>query len=256
MRRIWARLLKEKFGAKNPESWRLRIACVCGGHSLTKAEPLNNIARTTIETMAVACAGLQSVFTAAYDEAFAIPTELSARTALRVQQIVALETDVAKTIDPLAGSYFVEALTDDMERAITEVMDTIEGRGGMVRSLEDGYVQRRIAERAFEYQRDLDSGKVPVVGVNVFKAQKEEPIQIHRVDEASERAKIDEVRALRSSSERGHVDPALDRLEAEARRTANLMPFIYDAVTAYATVGEITDRLRNVFGVYQPSTVF
>src|SRR4029079_1943851 len=132
MRRIWARLMKERFSAKSPEAWRLRIACVCGGHSLTKAEPLNNIARTTIETMAVACAGLQSVFTAAYDAAFAIPTELAARTALRVQQIVAYETDVAKTIDPLAGSYFVEALTDDMEKAIGEIMDTLESRGGMV----------------------------------------------------------------------------------------------------------------------------
>src|SRR5215510_7750853 len=149
MRRIWARFMKERFNAKTPEAWRLRIACVCGGHSLTKAEPLNNIARTTIETMAVACAGVQSVFTAAYDEAFAIPTELSARTALRVQQIVAYETDVAKTIDPLAGSYFVEALTDDMEQAITTIMDDLEAKGGMVRCLEEGIVQRRIAERAF-----------------------------------------------------------------------------------------------------------
>src|SRR5262245_66245144 len=140
MRRIWARLLKEKFGAKNPESWRLRIACVCGGHSLTKQEPLNNIARTTIETMAVAMAGLQSVFTAAYDEAYAIPTELAAKTALRVQQIVAYETDVAATVDPLAGSYFVEALTEDMERAIKSVMDEIERRGGMVECLRAGYV--------------------------------------------------------------------------------------------------------------------
>src|SRR5204862_2297531 len=141
-------------------------ACVCGGHSLTLAEPLNNIARTTVETMAVACAGLQSVFTAAYDEAFAIPTELSARTALRVQQVVAYETDVAKTVDPLAGSYFVEALTNDMERAITAIMDEIERRGGMVRCLEEGFVQQRIAERAFEYQRALDAGEVTVVGVN------------------------------------------------------------------------------------------
>ncbi len=257
MRRIWARLMKERFGAENPDSWRLRIACVCGGHSLTKAEPLNNIARTTIETMAVACAGLQSVFTAAYDEAFAIPTELAARTALRVQQIVAYETDVAKTIDPLAGSYFVEALTDEMESAITGIMDQIEERGGMVRCLEDGWVQRRIAERAFEYQRDLDAGKVPVVGVNVFKADKEEPLQIHRVDEAAERAKADSVRALRKSRDQATVEAALTALESAARDEGkNLMTPIYDAVMAYATVGEITDRLRRVFGVYTPSRVF
>jgi methylmalonyl-CoA mutase N-terminal domain/subunit len=249
--------MRERFSAESPESWRLRIACVCGGHSLTKAEPLNNIARTTIETMAVACAGLQSVFTAAYDEAFAIPTELAARTALRVQQIVAFETDVAKTIDPLAGSYFVEALTDDMEKAIVEVMDTIEGRGGMVRCLEDGYVQRRIAERAFEYQRDLDTGRVPVVGVNVFRSEEEQPMQIHRVDEASERAKVEAVQKLRATRDNAAAEAALTRLEAAARQSSgNLMPHIYGAVMAYATVGEITDRLRAVFGVYTPSTVF
>ncbi len=256
MRRIWARLMKETFGAQNPDSWRLRIACVCGGHSLTKAEPLNNIARTTIETMAVACAGLQSVFTAAYDEAFAIPTELAARTALRVQQIVAYESDVAKTIDPLAGSYYVEALTDEIEAKITGLMDDIETQGGMVRCLEEGYIQRRIAERAFEYQRDLDSGKVPVVGVNVFKAQEEEALQIHRVDEAAEQAKIAAVKSLRSGRDQGAVAAALAKLEAEARGTANLMPAIVDAVMAYATVGEITDRLRSVFGVYKRSRAF
>jgi methylmalonyl-CoA mutase N-terminal domain/subunit len=257
MRRIWARLLKERFGSTSAESQRLRIACVCGGHSLTKAEPLNNIARTTIETMAVACAGVQSVFTAAYDEAFAIPTELAARTALRVQQIVALETDVAKTIDPLAGSYFVEALTDEIEKQITGIMDDIEERGGMVRCLEDGYIQKRIAERAFEYQRDLDSGKVPVVGVNVHKAEEEEAIQIHRVDEAAERAKAEAVKKLRAERDNAAVDQALARLEAAARQpSGNLVPLIYDAVMAYATVGEITDRLRSVFGVYQPSRAF
>jgi methylmalonyl-CoA mutase N-terminal domain/subunit len=258
MRRIWARLMKERFGADSPESWRLRIACVCGGHSLTKAEPLNNIARTTIETMAVACAGVQSVFTAAYDEAFAIPTELAARTALRVQQIVAYESDVAKTIDPLAGSYYVEALTDEIEAAITKIMDEIETRGGMVRCLDDGWVQRKIAERAFEYQRELDSGKVPVVGVNVFKAERpgDDPLQIHRVDPASERAKADAVKKLRETRDNAAADSALTKLEAAARGTQNLMPAIYDAVMAYATVGEITDRLRRVFGVYQPSTAF
>jgi methylmalonyl-CoA mutase N-terminal domain/subunit len=210
--------------------------------------------------MAVACAGLQSVFTAAYDEAFAIPTELSARTALRVQQIVAYETDVAKTIDPLAGSYFVEALTDDMEQAITTIMDDIEQKGGMVRCLEEGIVQRRIAERAFEYQRDLDSGKVPVVGVNVFKAPNEqsgeEAMQIHRVDEASERAKAEAVGKLRATRDNAATTRALDALEAAARGHDNLMPQIYDAVMTYATVGEISDRLRKVFGVYTPSTVF
>src|SRR5581483_1460320 len=256
MRRIWARLMRERFKADSPESWRLRIACVCGGHSLTKAEPLNNITRTTIETMAVACAGVQSVFTAAYDEAFAIPTELAARTALRVQQIVALETDVAKTIDPLAGSYYVEALTDEIEKKIVEIMDDLESKGGMVRCLEEGIIQRRIAERAFEYQRDLDSGKVPVVGVNVHKADREETPQIHRGDQEAERAKCEALSKLRAQRDNGAVERSLAALESAARATGNLMQPIYDAVMAYATVGEITDRLRKVFGVYLPSRAF
>src|SRR5215470_10093385 len=172
-RRIWAHTMRDRFGAKSADSQRLRCACVCGGHSLTKQEPLNNIARTTIETMAVAMAGLQSVFTAAYDEAYAIPTELAARTALRVQQIVAYETDVAATVDPLAGSYFVEKLTDDMERAITAVMDEIEKRGGMIECLRSGFVQRRIGERAYEWQRKLESGEVVVPGVNKFVGEAE-----------------------------------------------------------------------------------
>src|SRR5260370_26955878 len=141
-RRIWAKAMREKYGAREPESWRLRAACVCGGHSLTRAEPLNNIARTTLETFAVACAGLQSVFTAASDEAFAIPTELSARTALRVQQIVAYETEVAQTVDPLGGSSFIEALTAQMEAAIRPVMGAIDQHGRSAEALRAGYVQQ------------------------------------------------------------------------------------------------------------------
>ncbi len=255
-RRIWARIMRERFSAKNPDSWRMRIACVCGGHSLTQAEPLNNIARTTIETMAVACAGLQSVFTAAYDEAFAIPTELSARTALRVQQIVAYETDIAKTIDPLAGSYFVEALTDEMERAITEKMDEIEKRGGMVRCLEDGFIQKAIAQRAFEYQRDLDSGRVPVVGVNKFKSSEPTPIELYKPDRAAEKKKIDGLATLKQSRDAATVTASLNALELSAHGSGNLMSDIRHAVGCYATVGEISDRLRKVFGVYQPSTAF
>jgi methylmalonyl-CoA mutase N-terminal domain/subunit len=173
-----------------------------------------------------------------------------------VQQIVALESDVAKTIDPLAGSYFVEALTNEMEAAITKLMTDIEERGGMVRSLEDGWIQRRIAERAFEYQRDLDAGRVPVVGVNVHKAEREEPLQIHRVDESAERKRAEEVKALRARRDQAAVETALARLETAARGNENLLQPIYDAVMAYATVGEITGRLRNVFGQYVPSTAF
>ena len=255
-RRIWAHLMKEVCGAKTDDAMRLRAACVCGGHSLTLAEPLNNITRTTIETMAVACSGLQSVFTAAYDEAFAIPTELAARTALRVQQIVAYETDVAKTVDPLAGSYFVEALTDDMERAIRDVMDAIESRGGMPRCLEEGYVQKRIAERAFEYQRQRDSGQIPVVGVNVFRSTGDEAPEVYRVDPAAAAVQVSALKKLRAERDGAAVERTLARLSEEARGTTNLVPAIRECVEAYATVGEISARLRGVFGSYTPPRSF
>jgi methylmalonyl-CoA mutase, N-terminal domain len=255
-RRIWAHVMRDTFGAKKADAQRLRCACVCGGHSLTKQEPLNNIARTTVETMAVALSGLQSVFTAAYDEAYAIPTELAAKTALRVQQIVAYETDVASTIDPLAGSYFVEALTDDMERAIKTVMDEIEKRGGMVEALREGYVQRRIGERAYEYQRKLESGEVVVAGVNKFMADGDAPaqdVEVHRVSLDLEQSQVDRLRAVRKSRDEALAGGALDRLAAAAKTQDNLMPTIVDAVRAYCTVGEITTALRRVFGTYLPA---
>jgi methylmalonyl-CoA mutase N-terminal domain/subunit len=196
------------------------------------------------------------VFTAAYDEAFAIPTELAARTALRVQQIVAYESDVAKTVDPLAGSYFVEALTDEMERTILGIMGQIEERGGMVRCLEEGWIQRRIAERAFEYQRALDAGEVPVVGVNVFRSERDQAPEVHRGDPETERAAVSVLQRLRAGRDGAMVARALDRLEAEARGDGNLMGPIGEAVRAYATVGEIAGRLRRVFGEYQPPVGF
>ncbi len=253
-RRIWARTLKEKFGAKEADSWRLRAACVCGGHSLTRAEPLNNIARGTIETMAVAISGLQSVFTAAYDEAFAIPTELSARTALRVQQIVAYETDIPDTADPLAGSYFVEALTNEMEAKIQGLIDDIEARGGMVRCLERGEIQQQIAKRAYEHQRNLDSGATPVVGVSVFRTEEDQAVEIHKLDPTVEKSQRASVAAVRKSRDAAKVTAALASVETAARENKNVMPAIGEAVRAYATVGEIAGTLRRVYGEYVPPT--
>jgi methylmalonyl-CoA mutase, N-terminal domain len=251
-RRIWAQTMRDQFGAKNPDSQRLRSACVCGGHSLTKQEPLNNIARTTIETMAVALGGLQSVFTAAYDEAYAIPTELAAKTALRVQQIVAYETDVAATVDPLAGSYFVEALTDEMDRAIRGVMGEIERRGGMVECLRSGWVQRKIGERAYEWQRKLESGEVIIPGVNRFGTNEQQEVTVHRVPMELERAQVERVKRVRATRDQAAVAGALEHLAVAARGTENLMPRVVAAVSAYATVGEITGALRRVFGTYVP----
>src|SRR5437667_9866159 len=219
-RRIWARLLKEKYGAKEPESWRLRAACVCGGHSLTRAEPLNNIARTTLETFAVACSGVQSVFTAAYDEAFAIPTELSARTALRVQQVVAYETEVAQTVDPLGGSWFVEALTDEMEKAVRAVMEEVESHGGMVECLRQGFIQQRIAQRAYEHQRAVEKGEVAVVGVNKFAtvgdAHREPDLELQQGSPEAARDAADRVRRVRAGRDGDAARAALHRLSESA----------------------------------------
>ena len=259
-RRIWARLLKEKYGAKEPESWRLRAACVCGGHSLTRAEPLNNIARTTLETFAVACSGLQSVFTAAYDEAFAIPTEVSARTALRVQQVVAYETEVAQTVDPLGGSYFVEALTDRMEEAIGKVMAEIDERGGFVEALRGGWVQQRIAQRAYEHQRAVEKGEVPVVGVNKFRtvgeAHEEPEMEITSASPEAAKDAAQRVAKVRKERDAQKARDALRALSEAAEGSANLQPFIREAVGAYCTVGEIASALKETFGAYQPPTRF
>ena len=259
-RRIWAQLLREKYGAREPESWRLRAACVCGGHSLTRAEPLNNIARTTLETFAVACSGLQSVFTAAYDEAFASPTELSARTALRVQQIVAYETEVAQTADPLGGSYFVEALTGQMEKAVRAVMAEIDARGGFVEALRQGYVQQRIAQRAYQHQRAVEEGEVAVVGVNKFRtvgeAHDEPEMEISTASPKAAREAAERVTKIKRERDAAKARAALSSLSAAAAGKENLQPRIRDAVGAYCTIGEITAALKDKFGAYQPPTRF
>lgn len=256
-RRIWATWMKEA-GATQENAMRMRAACVCGGHSLTRAEPLNNLARITIEAFAVACAGLQSVFTAAYDEAYAIPTELSAKTSLRVQQILALETEVAKVADPLGGSYFVESLTDSMEDAIRAVMEEIEKRGGMVEVLRTGWLQRQIAQRAYEHQRAVDEGQIPVVGVNWPKdlPREEAPVEVQPLSEEAAEEQRRSLERVRRERDPAQVEKALARVADEARGEGNLMPAIREAVLAYATVGEITSALRRVFGTYEPPSLF
>lgn len=259
-RRIWAKLMREKYGAVQAESWLLRAACVCGGHSLTRAEPLNNIARTTLETFAVACSGLQSVFTAAYDEAFAIPTELSARTALRVQQVVAYETEVAQTVDPLGGSYFVEALTDQMEVAINAILADLDSHGGMVECLRQGTLQQRIAQRAYEHQRAVEKGDVTVVGVNKFatvgEAHSEPEMELTQASPEAARDAAQRIARVKAERDGEKARAALARLGGAAKGTENLQPYIREAVAAYATVGEIASALKQVFGTYSPPTRF
>ncbi len=251
-RRLWADIMREEFGAENPKSWQFRAGCVCGGKSLTKEEPMNNIARVAIEMMAASAAGLQSVFTAAYDEAYSIPTEESARIALRTQQIVAHETDIAMTADPLGGSYFVEKLTDDMEERIIEIMDEIEERGGMVECVQDGYIQRRLSERAYEYQKDVESGERVIVGKNKFSSDETEEIETYSVEDAIEENQVERLESLRKERDDEAVEGALSALREAAEADKNMMPYIVDAVKVYATVGEIMGTLRDVFGEYQP----
>ncbi len=256
-RRLWARIMREEFGAKDPKSWMMRAACVCGGHSLTKQEPLNNIARLTIEMMAVACAGLQSVFTAAYDEAFAIPTEESAKTSLRIQQIVAYETDVPSTPDPLGGSYFVEGLTDAMEEAIVAVIKEIEARGGMVECLKSGYIQQRIAERATEHERAVSSGERVIVGVNRFgTGEPPEEMELYEMDPKLEQDQIARLREVRDGRDGEAVAQGLTDLEEAARTGANTLPPLVGCVKAYATVGEMMGVFRKVYGEYAPLTSY
>lgn len=265
-RRIWARVMKEKFGAKNPDSMKWRVACVCGGHSFTKQEPLNNIARSTIETMAVTLSGLQSVFTAAYDEAYAIPTELSAKTALRVQQIIAYETDIPATADPLAGSYFMETLTNQMEEKVLWLMEDIEKRGGFVECLKKGYIQQQIARRAYEHEMKVKKGETKIVGVNLYHNpepacagmadREDKDIEIYEVDPKVEQEQRESLERVRRERDSEKVKQSLSELETAARGKANMVPLIEKAVKSYATTGEIMDVLRDVFGEYQPTTVY
>jgi methylmalonyl-CoA mutase N-terminal domain/subunit len=252
MRRLWARIMKERFGAQDPRSQMFRFGVVCGGKSLTRQQPLNNVIRVAYEALAAVLGGVQSMFTAAYDEAYALPTEESAILALRTQQILADETGVANTIDPLAGSYYVEALTDKMESAIVATMDEVDRLGGMVHCVENGTIQRMIADEAYRSERAISSGEQAVVGVNRYQSQEAGRLHLHAYDASileRQRERLGEVRRRRDSRA---VQQYLSDLRAACRDPQKpLMPYIVDAVRAYATIGEITDTMREVFGVFQ-----
>lgn len=250
-RRIWAKLMKERFQAKNPRSWQLRFHTQTGGSTLTAQQPDNNIVRVTLQALAAVLGGTQSLHTNARDEALALPTEESARIALRTQQIIAYESGVADTVDPLAGSYFVEYLTDAIEEEVWKYLEAIEAMGGAVAAIEQGYMQREIRKAAYETQQAIERGEQVVVGVNRFRIEEETPPQLLRVDPAiaeRQKQKLAKVRAERNAAQVNHC---LQQLEQAAKGDQNLMPYILEAVRAYATVGEICGTLRNVFGEYQ-----
>ncbi|CDM66912.1 acyl-CoA mutase large subunit family protein [Pyrinomonas methylaliphatogenes] len=250
-RRMWARTMRDRFGARDPRSMMLRFHAQTAGSTLTAQQPEVNIVRTTIQALAAVLGGTQSLHTNAMDEALALPTEDSARLALRTQQVIAYESGVADTVDPLAGSYAIEQLTNEIERRAMDYIEKIEAMGGMLRAIETGYVQREIQEAAYRYQRAVETGDQIVVGVNRFRIEEEKPIPILRIDPEIERRQIERVRAVRARRDQVRVEAALAALEEAARGTENLLPRILDCVEAYATVGEISNRLRRVWGEYR-----
>jgi methylmalonyl-CoA mutase N-terminal domain/subunit len=256
-RRIWARELRETFGATNPRSWLMRFHTQTAGVSLTAQQPLNNIVRTAIEALAGVLGGTQSLHTNSYDEALALPTEEAVRIALRTQQIIAHETGVANTIDPLGGAYFVEALTDELERQAYAYFATIDELGGMVAAVKQNYPQREIADAAFDLQNEIDRGRRIVVGVNEYVQGDEQPLPILRIDPSLEGKQIARVKAARARRDSRATQAALSALKQEAaHEDRNLMPALLDAARAHATEGEIVEALQEVFGSYTETPVF
>jgi methylmalonyl-CoA mutase N-terminal domain/subunit len=254
-RRLWAHLMRDRFGARNASSMMLRFHAQTAGSSLTAQQPENNIIRVAIQALAAVLGGCQSLHTNGLDEALALPTEDAALLALRTQQIIAAETGLVNTVDPVGGSYAIEHLTNEIESRAQKYIAKIDALGGMLRAIETGYVQGEIQKAAYEYQRAVESGEQVVVGVNAFKSEKEIPIPTMRIDPDNERAQIERLRALRDRRDSARSAATVAEVEHRARSGENLMPAIAQAVEAYATVGEISDALRRVFGEYTESVV-
>ena len=254
-RRLWAHLMRERFLARNPRSWAFRFHTQTGGSTLTAQQPDVNLIRVTIQALSAVLGGTQSLHTNSRDEALALPTEASALLALRTQQIIAAESGVTNTVDPLGGSYYIEKLTSEIEQGAQEYLRKIETLGGMLRAIESGYVQREIQESAYRYQQAVESGEKVVVGVNRYQDDRASARPILRIDPEIERSQVERLRRLRARRDQARVDAALRDVDGAARSNQNLLPPILDAVKAYATVGEISDAMRRVFGEYRESVV-
>src|SRR4051812_45377942 len=250
-RRLWARIMREQFHARDPRSLTLRFHTQTAGSSLTAQQPEVNVVRTTIQALAAVLGGTQSLHTNSMDEALALPTEDAARVALRTQQVIAHESGVADTADPLAGSYAIEQLTDEIEDRAKDYLKKIDAMGGMLRAIGTGYVQREIQESAYRYQRAIESQEEIVVGVNKFQIEQAHSISTLRIDAALETAQADRLRTIRGKRNADETESTLTRLEAAALTSNNLIPYILECVEAYATVGEISNRLRRVWGEYR-----
>ncbi len=256
-RRVWAKVMRDRYGARDPRSWMLRFHTQTAGCSLTAQQPYNNIVRVTIQALAAVMGGTQSLHTNSLDETLALPTEQAARIALRTQQIIAHESGVINSIDPLGGSFFVEELTDRMEKGCFDYIDRIDQFGGMVEAIEAGFPQREIWDASYQYQRAVDSAEKVVVGVNAFRMETEDPYDILYIEESVTADQLANLNRVKAERDGRAVEQALQALRnAASDPNANTMPFIIDAVNAYATVGEVSDALRDVFGTYQEPALF
>jgi methylmalonyl-CoA mutase N-terminal domain/subunit len=254
-RRMWAKIMRDKFKAKNPKSWMLRFHTQTAGSTLTAQQPEVNIVRTSMQALAAVLGGTQSLHTNSFDEALALPTEASARIALRTQQVIAFESGAPQTVDPLAGSYYVEALTSEVEKRAVDYLEKIEAMGGMLKAIERGYVQQEIQNAAYEYQQAVDRTEAIVVGVNKFQIDQEKAVPIQRIDPGLEPKQVERLRAVRAKRNIATWKAALQAVEDTARSGENLMPRILNAVEAYGTVGEIADAMRKVYGEYKEAVV-
>lgn len=255
-RRMWAKIMKERFGAKSEKSMILKTHAQTAGASLTAQQPLNNIARVTIQALAAVLGGTQSLHTNSMDETLALPTEESVTVALRTQQIIAEESGVVNTIDPLGGSYVIEALTDRMEREAYDYIEKIDELGGIIKAIETGYPQKEIADAAYKYQREIDAGIKTIVGVNKYSSEQDVTIPTLKIEDAVETAQSEKLRELKRRRNNKAVQSKLQNIVAAARRSDNLMPSIIEAVSEYATLGEICDVFREVYGVYRDPGYF
>ncbi|RLF78075.1 methylmalonyl-CoA mutase [Thermococci archaeon] len=256
-RRLWAKIMKEKFNAKNPKSMLLRFHTQTGGSTLTAQQPENNIVRVAIQALAAVLGGTQSLHTNSYDEALSLPTEKSVRIALRTQQIIAYESGVVDTIDPLGGSYYIEWLTDHIEEEAMKYIEKIEAMGGMMRAIERGYIQKEIADSSYKHQREVEEKKRIIVGVNEFVVEEELDVEILKVDPSIRGKQIERIRKLREERDNKKVQEALDALrKAAEKEDVNLMPYIIEAHKNLATLGEVTNVLREVWGEYRAPLIF
>jgi methylmalonyl-CoA mutase N-terminal domain/subunit len=255
LRCIWAKIMKERFHAKNPRSMMLRYHVQTDGFTLTAQQPLNNIVRVTLQALAAVLGGCQSLHTNSFDEALALPSEQAVQVALRTQQIIAEESGVADTVDPLGGSWYIERLSNQIESKVTAYLDDIDRMGGALKAIERGYIQQEIANSAYDYQVAVDSGEQVVVGVNRFVTDEDYTPKTLEIGVEVERKQIERLRRLKSERDNGKVGQTLDRVRTVARSSENIMPVMIDAVKSYATVGEISDALRQVFGEYREPNI-